>query len=211
MSNSTTISQPTEYEDTPVRWMIYPSLLFMLVAMFIGVFMSYNTFVFPDYFAGEYIHFGKIRPGHVGGVTLLWLLSADIGLLYYMTQRLCGVPLWSPLMAKVSCILWWFSLLLMVFSYPMGTNYGWEYAELPMWIWWIPTKPIMTLAWILVVINLYATLAIRKFQQMYVSLLYIMWTLLWTTVTFLVGAFSLELLPFGISRVNASFFMSTTS
>lgn len=194
------------YDDTPVKWMLYPSILCMIFGMLVGIFISVNGFLFPDYFAGEYIHFGRMRPVHVGTVTLLWLLSVDVGLLYYMTQRLCGVPLWSPLMGRVSCIVWWLSLFIGVLSYPFGTNWGWEYAELPMWVSWVPVKPMLTFAWLLVVVNLLMTISIRRYKKMYVSLWYTMGTLIWTTVTLWVGGFSIYMLPEGISRVNASFF-----
>lgn len=194
------------YEDKPVQLMLYPAIIFMAIGMLIGLFISFNTFIFPDYFAGEYIHFGRVRPVHVGGVTLLWLLSADVGLLYFLVQRLCGVPLWSLRLGIWSCYLWWFSLVIGVFSYPTGTNYGWEYAELPNWVGWIPTKVLFTIAWLMVVVNLFMTIFNRKYEKMYVSLWYTMGTLIWTTVTYYVGSYSLEFLPGGISRVNASFF-----
>src|ERR1700722_8750851 len=119
------------YNDTPVKLMLYPAIIFMILGMTFGVFIAFNGFVFPDYFAGEYVHFGRVRPVHVGHVAFLWLLSADIGLFYYFIPRLCGVSVWSPKMAYFSAAFWWFSLILGVYSYPMGTNFGWEYAELP--------------------------------------------------------------------------------
>ena len=195
-----------KYEDGPVKWMIYPAIIFLVLGMFFGVFISYNTFIFPDYFAGEYVHFGRVRPVHVGHVTLLWLLSADIGLLYFIVQRLCGTPLWSVSLAKWSCAIWWPVLILSVYSYPTGTNTGWEYAENPMWISWIPVKPLLVVAWVLMCINMFMTIIHRKIEKMYVSLWYLMGTMIWTTVTLYVGWFSLEFLPGGISRVNASFF-----
>ena len=82
----------------------------MILGMTVGVYMAFNTFLFPDYFSGEYVHFGRVRPVHVGSVTLLWLLSADVGLIYYFVPRLCGVSLWSPRLAYVSVALWWFSV-----------------------------------------------------------------------------------------------------
>ncbi len=33
--------------------------------MFFGVFISFNGMVLPDYWAGEYIHFGRMRPVNV--------------------------------------------------------------------------------------------------------------------------------------------------
>lgn len=194
------------YDDTPVKWMIYPATIFMIVGMFIGVFMSFNTFIFPDYFAGEYIHFGRIRPVHVNSVLILWLLSVDVGLAYFMVQRLCGVSLWNPRIAKIACVLWWISVIPGVFSFPFGTNYGWEYAELPMWIGWWPIKPMLATSWVLLATTVFMTVSKRRYEKMYVSLWYLMGTMIWTAVVLWVGGFSLEFLPGGISRVNASFF-----
>lgn len=196
----------TRYHDTPSKLMIYPAIFFMIVGMTIGVFIAFNTFIFPDYFKGEYVHFGRVRPSHVGSVTLLWLLSADLGLIYYFVQRLCGVGLWSPKLAYISAALWWPGLILGEYSYPFGTNYGWEYAELPNFVWVIPVKTMVTLAWILVVVNIFMTIANRKYKQMYVSLWYTMGTAIWTTFTFVAGSWAMYWVPGGISRVNLNFF-----
>lgn len=195
-----------KFNDTPAQWMIYPATFFLIVGMTFGVFIAFNGFVFPDYFSGEYVHFGKVRPIHVGHVTLLWLLSANIGLFYYFVPRLCGVPLWSSRLAYVSIALWWPSLILGNYSYPWGTNFGWEYAELPVWVWWIPVKVIFSAAFALAAFNLYMTIASRRFEKMYVSLWYTMGTLFWTLFTVIVGFYIINLVPGGISRVNTSFF-----
>lgn len=196
----------TVFEDAPVKMMLYPAILFMVLGMTVGVYIAFNTYLFPDYFSGEYVHFGRVRPVHVGTVTLLWLLSADVGLLYYFVPRLCGISIWSPTMAYISGILWWTSLIIGVYSYPFGTNFGWEYAELPNWVSLIPVKLMTTIAWTLVVINLFMTIAFRKFEKMYVSLWYTMGTLIWTTFTFLAGSYGINWVPGGISRVNVNFF-----
>ncbi len=195
-----------KYNDTPVKLMLYPAILFMIVGMTIGTFIAFNAFVFPDYFSGEYIHFGRVRPVHVGTVTLLWLLSANIGLFYFFVPRLCGVSLWSPLLAYISAGIWWFTLVLGVFSYPTGTNFGWEYAEFPNWVSAIPTKPLLVIAWLMIVCNLFMTVATRVYEKMYVSLWYAMGTLIWTTFTLLVGSYLVMMVPMGISRVNTSWF-----
>lgn len=194
------------YDDRPAQLFIYPAILFMLFGMLVGSFISFNAFVFPDYFSGEYIHFGRVRPVHVGTVTLLWLLSADIGLMFYFIPRLCGVPLWSPRLAIWGGLLWWATIIVGVNSAPFGTNFGWEYAELPTWISWIPIKFLLALSWVLIVINFVMTIATRRFEKLYVSLWYSMGTLIWTTITVIVGNFAINWLPEGISRVNASWF-----
>lgn len=201
-----TETQPVTYNDAPAKLLIYPAIIFMIIGMSFGVFISYNGFIFPDYFSGEYVHFGKLRPVHVGNVTLLWLLSVDIGLFYFFVPRLCGTSIWSPRLAYVSIALWWFSLVLGNYSYPWGTNFGWEYAELPIFVSIFPTKVLFTIAWVLTVINLFATIATRRFEKMYVSLWYVMGTLIWTTFTWIVGSYAVNWVPGGISRVNVSFF-----
>lgn len=195
-----------KYDDTPVKLMLYPSILFLVFGMTVGVYLAFNAFVFPDYFSGEYIHFGRVRPVHVGTVTLLWLLSANVALLYYLVPRLCGVPLWSTKMAYVSCALWWSSLVLGVLSYPWGTNFGWEYAELPNWVSLIPVKYMTTVAWLLVAINIFMTIIVRQYKKMYVSLWYAMGTMIWTTFTYITGSYAVNWVPEGISRVNVNFF-----
>ncbi len=196
----------TTYDDTASKWMLYPAIFFMVFGMSMGAFIAFNGFIFADYFQGEYIHFGRVRPVHVGTVTLLWLLSADIGLIYYFVPRLCGVPLWSTKLGKVSAIMWWISIVPGVLSYPFGTNYGWEYAELPTMLGFYPSKLLTTIAWTMVVINVFATIATRKYEKMYVSLWYTMGTMVWTTFTFILGSWAMYSVPGGISRVNMSFF-----
>jgi cytochrome c oxidase cbb3-type subunit I len=201
-----TLAAPIKFDDTPVKLLLYPSILFMILGMTFGVYIAFNTFVWPDYFSGQYVHFGVVRPVHVGNITLLWLLSCNIGLFYYFVPRLCGVPLWSTTIAKYSAALWWFSLILGTYSLPLGTNFGWEYAELAMWVSFIPTKFIFTIAWLMVVVNLFMTIATRKYEKMYVSLWYTMGTMIWTTFTVIVGYYVINFVPNGISKVNVSWF-----
>lgn len=203
---SQTIQSPILYDDNPVKLMLYPAIVFMVIGMAVGVYIAFNTFIWPDYFSGEYVHFGRVRPVHVMNVALNWLLSADIGLFYYFVPRLCGVPLWSSKMAWWAAGIWWFAMIIGNFSYPWGTNFGWEYAELPVWVGFIPIKVIFLIPWTLIVVNLLMTIATRKYEKMYVSLWYTMGTIIWTTFTVFVGFFVINWVPGGISRVNISWF-----
>ncbi|MCC5832212.1 MAG: cbb3-type cytochrome c oxidase subunit I [Chlamydiales bacterium] len=200
------LSTKVIHDDRPVKQMLYPALFFLVIGLFIGVFISYNGFLVPDYFKGQYIHFGRVRPVHVTVVTLLWLLSANMGLMYFFVPRLCGSPLWSVKLATVTNFTWWISVIIGAFSFPLGTNFGWEYAELPMTIGLIPIKLFVSLAWVLFATNIFMTILNRRHKQMYVSLWYVMGTLIWTSFTFIVGNFAIQWVPQGISRVNTSFF-----
>jgi cytochrome c oxidase cbb3-type subunit 1 len=194
------------YDDRPAKLFLYPSLLFLVIGMAVGVFIAFNGFVFPDYFSGEYIHFGRVRPVHVATVTLLWLLSVDVGLMMYFIPRLCGISMWSAKLALWGGVFWWVTLISGVFSFPWGTNFGWEYAELPTWLGWVPIKFFFIVGWLLIVFNFFMTIAKRKFENMYVSLWYSMGTLIWTTFTVFVGTYLVMWVPQGISRVNVNWF-----
>ena len=196
-----------EYNDQPVKQMIYPAVIFMVIGMSVGVFLAFNGFVIPDYFSGEYIHFGRIRPMHVNHVTLLWLLAANMGLAYFIVQRLTGVRLWSGKLATATSVVYWVGAIVGIYSFPFGTNYGWEYAELPLLLWgFFSPKGLVALGWVMFSFNIFMTIANRRHKQMYVSLWYMMGALIWTSFNFVLGNFGLEVIPMGISRVNANFF-----
>jgi cytochrome c oxidase cbb3-type subunit 1 len=205
MSQTTQATQTDA--DLPIKMMLYPAIIFMILGMIFGVYIAFNGFIVPDYFAGEYVHFGKVRPVHVGNVLFLWLLSADVGLFYYFIPRLCGVPLWSPKLGIAASLLWWVALIPTIYSYPLGTNTGWEYAEFPPYLgrFFMPQVFFMT-AWLLHVTNWAMTIATRRYQKMYVSLWYAMGTMIWTTFIVWAGFFAIWMVPGGISRVNINFF-----
>ncbi|MFV0339205.1 MAG: cbb3-type cytochrome c oxidase subunit I, partial [Parachlamydiaceae bacterium] len=77
---------------------------------------------------------------------------------------------------------------------------------MPNFVLGIPVKFMFTFAWLLTVYNLFATIATRVYQKMYVSLWYVMGTLIWTTFTWVVGTYAIYWVPGGISRVNVNFF-----
>ena len=142
---------------------------------------------------------------HVGNVAFLWLLSVDIGLFYFFVPRLCGVSLWSGRYGLCGgCNL-------------VGLDYGDGVPAVGRQrrlggcgpagsVGRIEVKMLFTIAFLLTAINLYATIAVRRFEKMYVSLWYVMGTLLWTTFTYIVGSYAVYWVPGGISRVNVNFF-----
>ncbi len=195
-----------QYDDRSVKQLVYPAVVFLWIGMLIGTFISFNGFIFPDYFAGEYVTFGRLRPMHVQHVAVLWLLTGGMGVFYYIVQRLCGVPLWSSTWAIATNALWLFSAVIGIYSFPWGTSSGWEYAEIPMWVGFLPIKPMLTVAWLMFCVNILMTIRQRLYQQMYVSLWYVIGTLVWTTLTWVIGNYIIEWAPQGMSRVNLNFF-----
>ena len=93
-----------------------------------------------------------------------WLLACDMGLAYYIVPRLCGVKLWSEKLGVATAVLWNIIILGAVVSLLAGYNQGFEYAELPM-----PLDILVVIAWVMYGVNIFGTIATRKYQQMYVS------------------------------------------
>jgi cytochrome c oxidase cbb3-type subunit I len=128
------------------------------------------------------LSFGRIRPIHTNGVLFGWLLAADMGLCYYMVPRLAGVKLFSEKMGLVTLGIWVFVVLSAVVTLAMGVTQAKEYLEL---VWWLDI--LVAVAWVLFAINIFATIARRKIDQMYATLWYIMGTLLWTAILWIIG------------------------
>ena len=153
-------------------------------------------FVWPQFLGTiPYFTYGRMRPVHVNGMLFGWLLAADMGLAYYIVPRLCGVKLWSEKLGVATSVLWNVIILSAVVTLLGGYQKGLEYADLPTWV-----AVLVVIAWVMFGINIFATIATRKYNQMYVSTWYLMGTILWTAFVYLTGNFA-TLLP-GITGVN---------
>ena len=171
-----------KHEDLSARYFIYSSITFFMIVITYGLTLAIK-FVYPEFFGGlSFFSFGHMRPVHVNGVLFGWLLAADMGLAYYIVPRLCGVKLFSEKLGLATLGLWNFAILAAVVTLGFGDTQAREYLELNMWI-----DGIITVAWVMFAVNIFGTIARRKHNQMYVSLWYIMGTLFWTALIWIVG------------------------
>jgi cytochrome c oxidase cbb3-type subunit 1 len=82
----------------------------------------------------------------------------------------------------------------------LGHNQGLEYAELPLWL-----DVLVVVAWVMFAVNIFATVFTRKYQQMYVSLWYILASILWTAFVYIVGNFA-TMPTTGVNQANLNWF-----
>jgi len=148
----------------------------------------------------SWLTFGRLRPIHTNGMLFGWLLAADMGLCFYLVPRLCGVKLWSEKLGMATMYLWVFIILSAVVTLALGQNQGLEYAELPNWL-----DVFVVIAWVMFAINIFATVAKRKYEQMYVSLWYILASILWTAFVYIVGNFA-TVFTSGVNQANLNWF-----
>ncbi len=184
------------HDDATAKWFLVSSVAYFFIVGIIAVIIA-AKFVWPDLMGTmSWLTYGRLRPLHVNGMLFGWLLAADMGLAYYVIPRLCGVKLWSEKLGLATAALWNVIILGAVVTLLAGLNQGWEYAELP---WYLDI--LVVVAWIMFGINIFMTVANRKYQAMYVTIWYIMGCILWTAFVYLTGNFA-TLFAKGTNQAN---------
>jgi len=151
-----------------VNGFILSAMAYLIISMLVGLLASLQ-FIWPSWSAGiPYLSFGRIRPIHTNGTLFGWLTTGYIGFWYYAVPRLCNTPLYSKKLAKISLVLWNIIILSAVVTFALGMNQG-------------------KVTWVIILINIFATIAQRKEKQMYVTLWYTMGTLIWVALVYIIG------------------------
>jgi len=190
------LTAAAQHDDTTAKWFLLSAVSYFFIVGLIAVTIA-AKFVWPDLLGTiPPLTYGRLRPLHVNGMLFGWLLAADMGLCYYVVPRLCGVKLFSEKLGIATALLWNVIILGAVVSLLAGWNQGLEYAELP-----TPLDVLVVVAWVMFGANIFGTIAQRKYSQMYVSLWYIMGTILWTAFVYITGNFAV-MFATGVNQAN---------
>lgn len=188
------------HQDTTAKTFIISSLVWMLLGMGVGLILAIK-FVFPDFLPYvSWLGYGRFRPLHINLVLFGWLLTANMGLVYYLVPRLCGTPLYNEKMGLATATLWNLGNLAGIFTLLSGLNKGRPYAE-----YITPVALVLAVAWVLFCINIFATITQRKYRQMYVSLWYIMGAMVWALFVYVVGNTPVGMIS-GVNEANVNWF-----
>tara|TARA_R110000824_G_scaffold336_9_gene2311 strand:- start:107205 stop:108689 length:1485 start_codon:yes stop_codon:yes gene_type:complete len=152
------------YHDRVVTRLIQFSVIWVLLAMFAGVYLA-AEFVWPELDFGQFwLSFGRIRPLHTNGVIFGFGVSALMGTAFYSVQRTSHVPLFMPRLAWFCCYAWQLTVLLGGLSLLAGWTSTKEYAELE----W-PFDIAITIIWLCFGIVFFGTIAKRRIRPIYIS------------------------------------------
>ena len=185
-----------EHCDTTAKWFMISSVSYFFIVGIIALTIA-AKFCWPSLLGSvQYLTYGRLRPLHVNGMLFGWLLPADMALTFFIVPRLCAVKLYSEKLGVATAVLWNIIVLGAVVTLPLGMNQGLEYAELPMGL-----DILVVIAWLMFSYNIFATIFSRKYEAMYVSLWYIMGTLVWTAFVYLTGNFAV-LFATGTNQAN---------
>jgi cbb3-type cytochrome c oxidase subunit I len=165
------------------------SLTFMLTASFwvvLGVLMGLTLaieFVFPYFFRGiPFLVFGRLRQAHVNTVLFAWLSGGMMGIWLYIVPQLTARKLWSEPLGVATAIGWNVAVVIGVTQILRGVTQSREYAEM---VWGVDVAVMVVL--ILNMINIYMTIANRVEQGLYVTLWYVIGSVIWFPMLYFIG------------------------
>jgi len=172
----------SERRDATVKLMVYSAIFWLVVAITLGLIQALE-FIAPDAFAGiPWLVFPRIRQAHVNGLAFGWLSMAMVAGWYYVVPRLTNTEVFSETLGLAVGWAWNIALAVGAVGLTLGWTQAREYAELA----W-PIDIAILICLIATGVNLFTTIARRKTPHLYVSLWYIMGTLIWFPIVFSLG------------------------
>ena len=175
------MNQQAGYADDAVKGFIISSMVWGAVAVLLGVLISFQI-SFPDLNIPPYLTYGRLRPIHTNAGIFGWGIGSFMAFFLYFTQRLAKGRLWSSGMARVQLWLFNAAIALAAITLALGMNRTKEYAELE----W-PVALLVVVVWVLFAINVIMTIVKGREQQMYISLWYVIATLVGVAILYLVN------------------------
>ena len=153
------------YDDQISRMFLWATLIWGVVGMAVGALAALQIAWWPANAGVPWLTFGRIRPLHTNAVIFAFAGNAFFTALYYTMQRLLKTRMWSDLLSRVHFWGWQAIILAVAITLPLGLTQGKEYAEME----W-PIDIAIALIWVVMCVNVFGTLAIRKVQHLYVAI-----------------------------------------
>jgi cytochrome c oxidase cbb3-type subunit I len=173
------------YDNQTVQGFILSAIFWGVVGILVGLLIAVQLFA-PALNFAPYLTYGRLRPVHTNGLAFGLGVGAIFGLTYFVVMRLCRRPLRFPRLARVQ--LWIFNLAIAAaaLSLFMGYTQSLEYAELE----W-PLDVGVVVLWVMFAVNVFGTILKRQDEQMYVSLWYVIATVIAIAVLYVVNNLSI--------------------
>jgi cbb3-type cytochrome c oxidase subunit I len=140
-------------------------------------------YLFPDFARGiPWLVFGRLRQAHTNTVLFAWLSGAMMGCWLYIVPRLTGRKIHSELLGHFSAFAWNIALLFGIAAIMNGQTQSREYAEL---IWVVDIAVMVVL--LTNGFNILMTIHRRVEPKLYVSLWYIIATVVLFPILYFIG------------------------
>jgi cytochrome c oxidase cbb3-type subunit 1 len=166
----------------PVLLYFGSAIIWLLLGTLFGLGASLK-FDAPDWLGTiPWLTFGRIRPAHLNAVVYGWASLAGAGCLVWLTSRLCQVPIQWRGCLVASVALWNLGLVYGTGSILFGYSLGVEWLEYP-----LPAAGMIAAAFLLYGASILRTFAKRKVEHVYVSLWYILASVVWFPLLYVVA------------------------
>ncbi|HUX42081.1 MAG TPA: cbb3-type cytochrome c oxidase subunit I [Rectinemataceae bacterium] len=169
------------YDNQTVQGFILSAIVWGVVGIVVGIWISMQLWMpslnFPPFFT-----YGRMRVVHTNILAYGLGIGAIFGITFYIVMKLTKRPLLFPKLARFH--LWAFNvgILLAMLSLFIGMDQSLEYAEFE----W-PIDIAVVILWVLFAINVFGTILKRREEQMYISLWFIMGTVITVAVLYIVN------------------------
>lgn len=171
-----------KYNYDIVRSFVNWSLLWGVVAVLVGVLISFQL-VDPRLNLPPWLTYGRLRPLHTNAGIFGWAIGSFFALFLYMVQRLCRQPLWSDKLARFQLYLFNTTIIAAAITLLLGFSQSKEYHELE----W-PIDLMIVVLWVVFSVNVMMTIFKRRDESMYVSIWFMVATLIGVAILFIVNA-----------------------
>lgn len=162
------------YFITAVAWLVIGSLFGIIAAL---------KFNLPDWLGNTAIlTFGRVRPAHLNTIMYGWASLAGAGMIVWLTARLCRVPIQFAGLHYIAVILWNLGVLAGTIAILTGYSQGLEWLEFPKF-----SGGMIAIGFLLFATSIVQTFRKRNVDHLYVSLWYILASMLWFPLLYVVG------------------------
>ncbi|MBI5694739.1 MAG: cbb3-type cytochrome c oxidase subunit I [Nitrospirae bacterium] len=175
------MEKEVNYEYGVVQGFALSALFWGVIGVLIGILIAFQL-VYPELNFAPWLTYGRLRVVHTNGLAFGFGLGAIFGMFYYITQRLAKAPLPFPKLARVHLWLFNAAIAAAAVTLLLGYSQAKEYAELE----W-PLDIGVVVIWVMFAVNIIGTILNRKEKQMYVSLWYILATIVTVAVLYILN------------------------
>ncbi len=175
------MNEEYRYDYKTVEGYILSAIVWAVVGLVVGLLISVQLFA-PALNFAPWASFGRMRTVHTNILGFGLGIGAVFGLCFYIVMRLTRRPLLFPKLARLQLWLFNVGILLALVTLAMGYTQSLEYAEME----W-PLDIAIVILWVMFAVNVIGTILVRREEQMYISLWYIIATVVAIAVLYIVN------------------------
>ena len=117
-----------EFDDAIVRQLMMATIFWGIIGMLVGVIVALQLANPLFNFETSWLSFGRLRPLHTNAVIFAFAGNAIFTAVYYSTQRLLKVLMFSDLLSRVHFWGWQGIIAAAAITLPLGLTQSKEYA-----------------------------------------------------------------------------------